>query len=685
MMEKPFSESAVAGDFSRLNSLYPYTDLSELPFCWSNKDKANFISLSDDNLKVHYKGNGKNNKDAASVRTSIPIPSSCLLYYFEIKVLSKGRDGYMGIGLAAQGANMQRLPGWDKQSYGYHGDDGNSFCSSGTGQPYGPIFTTNDVIGCGYNIVENNCFFTKNGHNLGIAFTDLPNIPLYPTIGLQTPGEKVTANFGLEPFCYDIEDDLRALRQRITSNIINHPVKYTEWQSAINKLVLSWLIHNSYCSTAEVFSSVTKQEFKENVQQIKQRLRIQQLVLAGKIEDAIQLTNKLYPDVLNDNPNLLFALKCRQFVEMISESCGKKTIQPLTSSSSSTTLSSSELISNKSITNTSGDFKSSSDSTCTTKTITKTQSVANNNNATNPSSSSSSSSSSLTKTAHPSNLICSPSSSSNLPFSSSSSTDFSPSSTNMTSNLETTSNKNNINNNNNLNTTTNNSVNNCKSNDADAITANYNNNLNTNTINATSNNSNNNITTTNGLTTSDCNGNSFSDKMDIDHDDEPEDEESSSSNNINSSTSTITNNNKLHSNTSISCTDEISKIEDDPVAENNSNLDDASRLSMLINFGRELHKLSKQLKKKSGSNDQNKKMLLQVSSLMAYSDPTKSPIAWQLNPSEREHVCQQLNNAIVMSELGGCNYRPPLESIVKHTKSLLKLNGQCGAWLLDQL
>ena len=53
----------------------------------------------------------------------------------------------MGIGLSAQGVNMNRLPGWDKHSYGYHGDDGHSFCSSGSGQPYGPTFTTNDVIG----------------------------------------------------------------------------------------------------------------------------------------------------------------------------------------------------------------------------------------------------------------------------------------------------------------------------------------------------------------------------------------------------------------------------------------------------------------------------------------------------------------------------------------------------------
>lgn len=121
-----------------------------------------------------FSGYGKTHKDAASVRTTHSIPAACGLYYFEVKIVSKGRDGYMGIGLSASGVNVNRLPGWDKHSYGYHGDDGHSFCSSGTGQPYGPTFTTGDVIGCGVNLVDNTAFYTKNGHHLGIAFTDLP-------------------------------------------------------------------------------------------------------------------------------------------------------------------------------------------------------------------------------------------------------------------------------------------------------------------------------------------------------------------------------------------------------------------------------------------------------------------------------------------------------------------------------
>ncbi|CAK9297831.1 unnamed protein product [Gordionus sp. m RMFG-2023] len=75
--------------------LYPVVDENETPIprCWSSKDKYNFIGLSQNKLLVHYKGIGKTHKDAASIRTAHPIPASCGIYYFEVKIVSKGRDG----------------------------------------------------------------------------------------------------------------------------------------------------------------------------------------------------------------------------------------------------------------------------------------------------------------------------------------------------------------------------------------------------------------------------------------------------------------------------------------------------------------------------------------------------------------------------------------------------------------
>ena len=40
-------------------------------------------------------GVGKTHKDAASVRATHPIPASCGVYYFEVRIISKGRDGYV--------------------------------------------------------------------------------------------------------------------------------------------------------------------------------------------------------------------------------------------------------------------------------------------------------------------------------------------------------------------------------------------------------------------------------------------------------------------------------------------------------------------------------------------------------------------------------------------------------------
>jgi hypothetical protein len=52
-----------------------------------------------------------------------------------------------GIGFCVDTVNLERLPGWEPRSYGYHGDDGHAFHGSGQGRPFGPGFGTGDVVG----------------------------------------------------------------------------------------------------------------------------------------------------------------------------------------------------------------------------------------------------------------------------------------------------------------------------------------------------------------------------------------------------------------------------------------------------------------------------------------------------------------------------------------------------------
>ncbi|TNN39229.1 Ran-binding protein 9 [Liparis tanakae] len=70
----------------------------------------------------------------------------------------------------------------------------------------------------------------------------LSNLPplqpnLYPTVGLQTPGEVVDANFGQHPFVFDIEDYMREWRTKIQAQIDRFPIgeREGEWQSMIQK------------------------------------------------------------------------------------------------------------------------------------------------------------------------------------------------------------------------------------------------------------------------------------------------------------------------------------------------------------------------------------------------------------------------------------------------------------------
>ena len=198
---------------SRLEFLYPTVDENKnpLPRCLSTTDKSPKAIIDPDNpFQIEYTSEDVsvediyNFHDNANIRANNIIPLTTGIYYFEIKVLSKGEKGRPYIGLTPSSSNLERAPGWDWNTYGYHGDDGKSFANQSQGQTYGPTFSTSDVVGCGVNFENQTCFFTKNGSSLGIAFRDMPMTGLYPTVGVGSRNESLEVNFGQHPFVYNI-------------------------------------------------------------------------------------------------------------------------------------------------------------------------------------------------------------------------------------------------------------------------------------------------------------------------------------------------------------------------------------------------------------------------------------------------------------------------------------------------
>ncbi|CAG8636331.1 8409_t:CDS:10, partial [Funneliformis caledonium] len=313
-----------------------------LPTAWNVDDKCAHLNVDPDKLRVNYIGSGKYDTDAAAIRANYPMPPQCGLFYFEVDIISKGKDGFIGIGFCSKQVHLNRLPGWEPDSWGYHGDDGHSFCCSGTGRQYGPTFTTGDTVGCCLNFRDGTAFYTKNGKHL-----DLKGVVLYPSIGLRTQGESVEVNFGHRNFKYAIEHYMKEEKARlwhaidtkpmspISSPLTSAPVSQasseTNLTATVHQLILSYLVHHGYSETAKAFSTDAVQltqndsnemegvesenPFLDLDKDIINRQRIRDAVLNGDIDCAIKLTNEFYPSVLPSNDDIYFRLRCHEYTD----------------------------------------------------------------------------------------------------------------------------------------------------------------------------------------------------------------------------------------------------------------------------------------------------------------------------------------------------------------------------------
>ena len=125
------------------------------------------------------------------------------LAYYEAAIRKRGPTGAIGVGLARAGYSNNKMPGWEPVSHAWHGDDGCTFNSCGTGTPLSTPWQEGDVIGCGIDFQRSAIFFTRNGVLQPGPLRGVDTEGLLATLGFQTKGECVSVSFGPN-FLYDL-------------------------------------------------------------------------------------------------------------------------------------------------------------------------------------------------------------------------------------------------------------------------------------------------------------------------------------------------------------------------------------------------------------------------------------------------------------------------------------------------
>ncbi|CAK7344863.1 unnamed protein product [Dovyalis caffra] len=171
-----------------------------------------FLVVSTDKLSVKYTGVNLHGHDVGVIQADRPAPDKRFVYYFEIYVKNAGAKGQIAIGFTNQSFKMRRQPGWEANSCGYHGDDGNLYRGTAKGEAFGPTFTTNDTVGAGINYASQEFFFTKNGELVGAVYKDMKGL-LFPTVAVHSQNEE---------YEYQTQEEMK---QQMTVDKISLPLK----------------------------------------------------------------------------------------------------------------------------------------------------------------------------------------------------------------------------------------------------------------------------------------------------------------------------------------------------------------------------------------------------------------------------------------------------------------------------
>lgn len=313
-----------------------HTDAQEdtPPFELNTGASSSFVDIAKDRLTAKYAGAGQHGTDVGAIQTSLPVPRQALIYYFEVTVQDKGEKGRITLGFTIKDSKLSSQPGWEPNTYGYHGDDGRKYSHPGsnlranTGSEYGPTFSAGDIVGAGLNLETQEIFFTKNGKLLGTAFRNVPLLRFYPTIGMHSRNEAVTVNLGASAFAFDIQSQLDKGRQQQQNEVESVSIS----PGHTHHIVQDYLRHYGYADTLHAFDQAaglndsvasTSGRPEKEAQQLATRQKVRRAIMAGQVSAAQDILHQSHPDMLESvtHPNLdvLIFFHCLHYIELIRE------------------------------------------------------------------------------------------------------------------------------------------------------------------------------------------------------------------------------------------------------------------------------------------------------------------------------------------------------------------------------
>ena len=153
-------------------------------------------------MEIHFSGRmppGVHSDDfSPMVRADRPFPRHRQegQFSFEVAIVNVGRNKEIAVGICVRDVSLDSFPGWERYSFGYHGDDGSIYCECEDATHHtDKRFKTGDIIGVSLDFTNSSLSFSRNGKEVKKLHLSRQQMDqeYYPSVGTSSPGAIIRA------------------------------------------------------------------------------------------------------------------------------------------------------------------------------------------------------------------------------------------------------------------------------------------------------------------------------------------------------------------------------------------------------------------------------------------------------------------------------------------------------------